>query len=156
MRTILLISTLIFSVNLFAEYYKDVKVLRVIDGDTVYVKHSEKLLKLRLLNIDAPELKQPFGEESRTYLKSLIGSKLVDVNTLKKDRYERVLSTIFFEGKNVNKLMVEKGLAWVYDDYVIDKSLYEDQKHAKKNNIGLWSDSNSIPPWLWRKKITIK
>ena len=156
MRIVLLISAFVFSVNLFAEYYKDLKVLRVIDGDTVYVKHSEKLLKLRLLNIDAPELKQPFGEESRRYLKSLIDSKLVDVNTLKQDRYGRVLSTIFFEGKNVNKLMVEKGLAWVYDDYVIDKSLYEDQMQARRNEVGLWSNSNSIPPWLWRKRRTIK
>ena len=156
MRIIFLISALIFSVNLFAESFKDVKVLRVIDGDTVYVKHSEKLLKLRLLNIDAPELNQPYGNKSHTYLKSLIDSELIDIETTGQDRYKRLLSTIYFEGNNINKMMVEKGLAWVYDDYVIDRALYDDQRAAIKNKIGLWSDPNSISPWLWRKRKSIK
>ena len=48
--------------------------------------------------------------------------------------------------------MVEQGLAWVYDKYVTDKSFYENQSSAQKNNRGLWQNSESIAPWSWRQR----
>jgi endonuclease YncB( thermonuclease family) len=39
------------------------------DGDTLRVRSSKgEILKVRFACIDAPELKQPLGEESRNYL----------------------------------------------------------------------------------------
>ena len=130
-----LLFALLFSFSISAEYYRDAKVLKVVDGDTVYVKYAEQTLKLRLLNIDAPELSQPYGNKSQFYLKSLIDSELIDIETTGQDRYKRFLTTIYFEGNNINKLMVERGLAWVYDDYVIDKTLYQHQRSAIKNKL---------------------
>jgi endonuclease YncB( thermonuclease family) len=48
--------------------------------------------------------------------------------------------------------MVTAGYAWVYDDYVTDKSFYENQSKARELRKGLWKDLNSIPPWVWRRK----
>ncbi len=46
------------------------KVIKVVDGDTVYLKHKEfGKLKVRLADIDAPEKNQPYGSESTNILK---------------------------------------------------------------------------------------
>ena len=62
----------------------------VIDGDTFRLSNGETV---RLIGIDAPELSQPGGEESRQYLARLILNKGI---TLEKgyqdrDKYNRLL-----------------------------------------------------------------
>ena len=49
--------------NLF-EFY----VLNVVDGDTIKVKFENKIKKIRLSAIDAPEIKQNHGKESKKFL----------------------------------------------------------------------------------------
>ena len=46
--------------------------ITVTDGDTVRGKYGNELIKIRLAEIDAPELKQAFGGESKNCLKKLI------------------------------------------------------------------------------------
>jgi len=41
------------------------------DGDTLRVVRGDEELKVRLCGIDAPEIRQPLGIESRDYLRSL-------------------------------------------------------------------------------------
>jgi endonuclease YncB( thermonuclease family) len=60
------------------------------DGDTLRVRSSKgEVLKVRFACIDAPELKQAMGEESRNHLRSLIneaGGK-VNLQIIETDRY---------------------------------------------------------------------
>ena len=42
----------------------------IYDGDTLRVVRDGEELKIRLCGIDAPEIKQPLGIESRDYLRS--------------------------------------------------------------------------------------
>ena len=43
------------------------------DGDTINITtHNNKKVKIRLYGIDAPELKQPFGEQSQLCLEEMI------------------------------------------------------------------------------------
>ena len=43
------------------------------DSDTLRVRSSKgEVLKIRFACVDAPELKQPLGQESRNYLRSMI------------------------------------------------------------------------------------
>ena len=42
----------------------------IYDGDTLRVVRGNEELKIRFCGIDAPELKQPLGVESRDYLRS--------------------------------------------------------------------------------------
>lgn len=37
------------------------RVIRVLDGDTIEVMDSRKAVRIRLVNIDAPEKKQDYG-----------------------------------------------------------------------------------------------
>ena len=47
----------------------------IYDGDTFRVKCDGRENKIRLCDIDAPEVKQPLGIESRNYLRSLLGKQ---------------------------------------------------------------------------------
>ena len=42
-----------------------IKILRVIDGDTVSAESRGAEIKIRLSEIDAPEMDQPFGTNSK-------------------------------------------------------------------------------------------
>lgn len=41
-------------------------------------------------------------------------------------------------------------MAWVFDRYVTDRSLYEVQDEARTAGRGLWGDSQPVAPWDWR------
>lgn len=62
------IASVLFKNN-YAEQWQ-VKPGSIHDGDTLRVVRGNEELKIRLCGIDAPELKQPLGIESRDYLRS--------------------------------------------------------------------------------------
>lgn len=145
--------SLFFLVNsLYCEVIKDLKVKWVVDGDTVHATKEGKLYKIRLTEIDAPERDQPYGAESTKLLKQLLEDGYFDVDISGIDIYERHLGRLYDNGVDINREMVEQGLAWVYDKYVTDKSFYENQSSAQKNNRGLWQNPESIAPWSWRQR----
>jgi micrococcal nuclease len=97
-------------------------VIRVIDGDTIDVDidlgfftviHKQRI---RLHGIDAPEVRgsERFsGLKSKSWLKQKIEGKEIELVTFKdaKGKYGRWLGVIYFKNRNINHLMVEKGLA---------------------------------------------
>lgn len=84
------------------------KVIRVLDGDTIEVLQDSTPVRIRLLNIDAPEKKQPYGRWSGEQLKSLIASQPVTVTYGHKDRYGRVLGRVVAtDGTEANRYMVQ-------------------------------------------------
>jgi len=141
------------------------KVLRVVDGDTIYVEvEAGKKFKVRLTGIDAPEQNQPYGLESTYRLKKLLLNKLVLLKSKPKkgkpyslDRYKRVLAKIIFDGKDINLSQVLGGYAWHYKRYQKQQSPSDRESYsqaelnAKKNKLGLWGEKKPIAPWKWRK-----
>lgn len=127
------------------------------DGDTINVTtYNNKKIQIRLFGIDAPELKQPFGEESRLCLEKLIKNKNISYIPRDKnkstDRYGRTVAVIFKGDMNINLEMVKNGCAWNYMHY--NKSLYTifAQITAKNGKKGLWADTNPQAPWEYRHK----
>ena len=130
----------------------ELEIMRVIDGDTVIGRSNNSEIKIRLSEIDAPELDQVFGLASKECLSDLIRK----TNNLKfksngKDRYGRSLGWLVTNDKNLNYEMVKQGCAWVYDRYVMDKEIYSLQNGARLKKIGLWKRDDPIAPWLWRR-----
>ena len=132
--------------------YTPLENIRVVDGDTIRAEAKGKEIKIRLVEIDAPEMDQPFGVESKRFLKKLIENKKVTLISEGKDRYGRTLGELFVNKDNLNETMVKSGFAWVYDRYVKSPLLYSYQDEAKSKNLGIWQSENPIAPWVWRRK----
>jgi endonuclease YncB( thermonuclease family) len=133
-------------------------IVAVSDGDTVTLLDSQnKQHRIRLVGVDAPEKAQPFGKRSRAELSSLIFGKRVEADCSKRDRYGRELCKILIGTTDINLTQVQTGMAWWYRNYakeqsISDQSAYEDaESAARAHQVGLWSDQNPVPPWLWRR-----
>ena len=136
----------------FLSAYTPLENIRVVDGDTIRAEAKGKEIKIRLVEIDAPEMNQPFGAQSKNFLNRLLYKKDITLISQGEDRYGRTLGEIYANGESANILMIKSGFAWVYDRYVKDSSLYRYQDQAKAKNLGLWQAKNPIAPWVWRKQ----
>ncbi len=104
-------------------------VTRVIDGDTFELYSGDKV---RLICIDAPELSEEKGEESKLYLESLILNKEVTLekDTNDKDQYNRLLRYVFVNETFVNKEMVKNNHAEIFR-YKEDTKRCDEIENAK-------------------------
>ncbi|MBZ9067267.1 thermonuclease family protein [Escherichia coli] len=144
--------TLLLSGSVCADQIQGL-VIRVLDGDTLEILQARHPVRIRLVNIDAPEKKQPFGRWSMNQLKSLVVNTPVTVTYTQTDRYGRVLGRVYTkDGMEVNRWLVQHGAAWVYPDFNTDYTLPAYQREARTMKRGLWADKKPVPPWLWRKE----
>lgn len=128
------------------------KVVHVSDGDTVTLKDEDgEKHKVRLNGIDAPEIGQDYGDESRDFVKQLALNKSASVEVIGVDQYDRVLGILYIGGINVNEELLSNGLAW---QYRFDKNSYYKQlvMDAKIKNLNIWSSSDPLDPYVWRKQ----
>jgi endonuclease YncB( thermonuclease family) len=142
----------LFFLSSFLFGFTSLENIRVVDGDTIQAEAKGKEIKIRLVEIDAPEMNQPFGFQSKNFLNKLLYERDVTLIAKGEDRYGRILGEIYADGESANKSMIKSGFAWVYDRYVQDLSLYRYQDQAKSKNLGLWQAENPIAPWVWRKQ----
>tara|TARA_B100000902_G_scaffold167705_1_gene162411 strand:+ start:578 stop:985 length:408 start_codon:yes stop_codon:yes gene_type:complete len=94
------------------------------DGDTCYVKVNGKNTKIRLLELDTPEISKPkcdqelqMGLKARDYLNSLImNASSIDFKTdYKEDYFGRILSYLIIDGEDASAKIVSNNLGVVYD-----------------------------------------
>ncbi len=131
----------------------NVKVARVIDGDTVELETGETL---RYIGIDTPETKHPskpvqcYGEEAYQANKKLVEGKTVriekDVSNV--DKYRRLLRYVYVStqaspsGILVNDHLVRNGFAFASTfppDVKFSEQFLEAQREAREKNRGMWS-----------------
>jgi len=135
------------------------RVVSVSDGDTVTVLDSNnRQHRIRLLGIDAPERKQAFGQKSRATLSNMVAGKEVVINFREQDRFGRVLGKVVAQGRDINLVMVQSGMAWHYKQFERsqekgDRILYATAEQiAREQRIGLWQEPHPIAPWDFRRR----
>lgn len=96
-----------------------VTVIRVIDGDTFTANVGGEEKRVRLLNVDTPELGRDgspdecLAQEAADFLSALLpaGQKIdVEYDVEKQDRYDRELLGVFLDGQLVNAEIARQGL----------------------------------------------
>jgi micrococcal nuclease len=135
-------------------------VTRVADGDTVTCEGYGITFKVRLAGIDTPEKGskkrpgQPYAEQARNYLQSLILDKQITIEQVGLDGFNRVLGVIYVNGLNVNLEMVKRGYAEVYrGKHKVDiRPYWEAEKEAKAKKLHIWSRDEYVSPKEWRKQ----
>jgi endonuclease YncB( thermonuclease family) len=135
------------------------RIVSIADGDTVTLLDSTNTQhKIRLKGIDAPEKAQPFGQKSKTNLSSLVFNREVTADCGKQDKYHREICKIIVNGMDANLEQVKAGMAWHYKQFAKEQSPKDREDYeiadfnAKIRRLGLWADTNPVPPWEWRRR----
>ena len=137
-------------------------VTAVHDGDSLTATVNGETWKVRLSDIDAPELAvgfkaaQPYSSTAAGVLDDLVLRKEVTLSVQSKpDEHGRKLARAFVDGVDVNLRMVETGAAWWYPQFAHGKenraALKAAQEKAQADKVGLWKLDGPVPPWDWRK-----
>lgn len=119
----ILASAVILAFSAYCAHAEQLRVIAVSDGDTVRLLSSNnRQMKCRLHGIDAPESSQSHGQASKASLSDMIYRKKVDVEVVDRDQYGRSVCRIVLNGVDVNKVQIQRGLAWWYSRYSKDSS----------------------------------
>ncbi len=148
-----------------------VDVAHVVDGDTVTVKtrtRPERTFKVRMAGINAPECHkerrrtfrgagaacvsddEAYGLSSYHFLKKRLASAksvemtcktLPNSDVCEQDRYGRLLATLWADGEDVNRRMVEEGMAMAFTKYPhAERASYcRAEFEARAARRGVWS-----------------
>ncbi len=134
---------------------KNVKVIRIIDGDTIVAEVDNKQERIRFMGIQAPELftdpPEDFSFESKEEVERLLQNKYITIKytpKYKRDKYKRILADLYVEDSNlwVNGHLIEKGLAFTYilnrNPIPFVKELLELESKAIADNLTFWQNEN--------------
>lgn len=113
------------------------KVVTVIDGDSFKIGNDQTI---RLLSLDAPDIKYCMGEEAKEALSKKISGKTVILKELKTDRYGRVMAIVYTDGENINEYMIKNGFAiHLWDNTKQLKILGKANDFAREERLGIFS-----------------
>ncbi|ORU91950.1 MAG: hypothetical protein A6F70_01315 [Cycloclasticus sp. symbiont of Bathymodiolus heckerae] len=124
-----------------------IRVIRVIDGDTVVLQTGQRV---RLLGINAPEIgykgkvSEIGAKAAQKYLKSKVLNKNItlEIDIEYEDKYTRRLAHIFLEnGLHINEDMLRRGLAVLSlhpPNLKYQTDLMLAQGYAEEEQVGLW------------------
>ncbi|PSQ11962.1 endonuclease [Halobacteriales archaeon QS_5_70_15] len=143
-----------------------VTVVRVVDGDTMEIRFDDGTADtVRLLGVDTPEVHSEntpgeyegipeteagkrclgrYGERASAFAKDRLAGETVrlrfDPESDRRGYYGRLLGYLVVDGENVNRLLLEEGLARVYDSRFTERErFYEAESTAREAGAGLWA-----------------
>jgi endonuclease YncB( thermonuclease family) len=85
-----LFAAMFFSALVTSVFAWEGKVTSVIDGDTITILKDNGIITVRLYGIDCPESGQDFGSKATNFVTTMVNGKIVRVEDVDKDRYNRV------------------------------------------------------------------
>ena len=127
--------------------------------DTITVLTTDNhQIKIRLAEIDAPELSQPYGKKAKQRLSLMVFGKDVSITPMTIDQYRRTVARVYQGTTDINLAMVQTGAAWAYRKYLTDTAFLKAEAEARKARTGLWAlqPDQITPPWDWRHARTAR
>ena len=158
-RLFLLVSAFLFVTTEVLGSTLHGKVETVDEGDVLTVSNLNRLIKIRLLGIDAPERDQSFAEESRLHLADLVLNKFVVVHYTGLGQNGFILGRVVVDEMDVCAQMLRDGVAW-YDAKNADRLSLQQQgtyvaseQAARTELRGLWTKPSPVAPWDFRRAV---
>lgn len=122
------------------------------DGDRCRYEAGQGTLKVRLAEIDLPEIDQSYGLKARDTLCAIVCGRDVDIER-RGTSYDRLVGLIRVRGLDTGEAMVRAGAAWDYQRYDPDPTIPALEARARAGRIGLWASSHPVAPWDWRRGV---
>ncbi|MEF8868444.1 MAG: lamin tail domain-containing protein [Haloarculaceae archaeon] len=143
-----------------------VTVVRVVDGDTMELRFENGTADtVRLLGVDTPEVHaentpeefegipetaagerclRRYGERASAFAEERLAGETVvlrfDPESDRRGYYGRLLGYLVADGESVNRLLLERGLARVYDSRFTERErFHEVESTARAAGTGLWA-----------------
>ncbi len=118
----------------------NLKVIRIIDGDTVVLSDKRHV---RLIGIDTPEIGNCFAFEATKLTSDLLLNKdiILETDTDNLDQFGRTLGYVFVNNTLVNKKLLEMGTGEYFQDNQntkYQKEFIAAAALAHDQNIGMW------------------
>ncbi len=146
-----LVTCLVAAVDVAGASEFQARVFRVVDGDTVELRHDRRSERARLRGLDCPELKQPYGPQAKRAVASMVTGTTVLVRTYGRDKSGLLLVDVVLQGgRSVGRSLLQEGLAWYASTGPADADLEAAEAEARYAKRGLWSDPNPVAPWVYR------
>ena len=133
-KYIVIIFILIFPYKALA----DVKLLRVYDGDTIEVMLDGVNEKIRIAEIDTPELCMPYSQKARSFLLNMCYAKEITIIAMSRDKYNRIVGKVLCGRQDVAEKLLAEGLAKVYTRFSNSPFLRKIEAAAKKKHKNIW------------------
>lgn len=134
---------------------------KVIDGDSLEANIKGKREQIRLIGIDAPELRQKYwGKRSKKFLQDMISASgwqaHIEYDVDRRDKYDRILAYLWSrDNRLINEEMLSNGYAVVYTfppNIKHADRLMAAQVIARENKRGIWKKGLKQLPSDYRKE----
>lgn len=131
---------------------REVDVVGIVDGDTVWIERDGARVQVRVHGVDAPERPQAFGSEAADFAARTLLRKRVTMTARGTDRHDRVVAAISVDGRDFAELIVSRGFAW-HDTRFAPRAfaLAMAERAARESRRGLWAGPSPQPPWEFRR-----
>lgn len=134
-----------------------IRVVEIIDGDTIRGMVNGKLETVRYLLIDTPESKNPktcvqfYAKEAFLRNQELVNSGEITIELedgITRDAYGRLLAYVYVDGESIQGTLLREGYARVVyimnPPYKYLEHLRKEENIAIRKNINIWSRLNFV------------
>ncbi len=128
------------------------------DGDTIKLVTDERgVITIRLSGADTPETGQAYWKSARNYLRSMVAGQPTTAWCYKQDRFDREVCHVRVGSQDVGQALIAAGYAWYAFQFAAELTAEqrltypEAERLAKAGQIGLWQESDPMPPWECRR-----
>lgn len=168
-RAIYLVAGLLISFLAIGSWFNQddantVRVIRVVDGDTLEVSIQGTKEKVRLIGVDTPETvhptigEEPYGREASNFTKEKLTDQTVELefDVEERDRYGRLLAYVWLDGEMFNEVLLSEGYAQIatYPPNVRYVERFQAaQQEAREAERGLWGIIEEEPVTAQRERL---
>ena len=122
-------------------------VTKVTDGDSLwFTPTGQPHIVVRLRDIDAPEICQPWGPEARQALAEMVQGKPALLQTRGRDVHGRVLGALRVDEQDVALQLVEGGHAWSNRSRWDRGPFVKQERMARALRRGLHASADAVMP----------
>ncbi len=112
-------------------------VVEVVDGDTFFIENRQPI---RIKGLDAPEVTNCNGKQSKQALAKLILNKRVVLKEPIVDAYKRILALVYIDGISVNEYLIKNGFAHFRSTKTAELTRFQAASdYAREHEVGIFS-----------------